>query len=137
MEEFAYFPSTDEIFHKINNMLAHKNVVSINDWNNSVFSDENWLEIINKNRLKRNPRYLKSKPCISFFSFLFKDFNFREKGREGEREGEKHQCGVASHATHYWGPDPWPRHVPRLGIEPTTLWFTGLCSIHRAMPARA
>ena len=31
--------------------------------------------------------------CISFF----KIFIFREKGREGEREGEKHQCVVASH----------------------------------------
>ena len=31
--------------------------------------------------------------------FLKKDFylfTFREKGREGEREGEKHQCVVAS-----------------------------------------
>ena len=25
---------------------------------------------------------------------------FRERGREGEREGEKHQCVVASHVTH-------------------------------------
>ena len=24
-------------------------------------------------------------------------FTFRERGREGEREGEKHQCVVASH----------------------------------------
>ena len=28
--------------------------------------------------------------------FLFKIL-FRERGREGEREGEKHQCVVASH----------------------------------------
>ena len=26
-------------------------------------------------------------------------FNFRERGREGEEEGEKHQCVVASHVT--------------------------------------
>ena len=33
--------------------------------------------------------------CISFF--LFKTlFIFRERGREGEREGEKQQCVVAS-----------------------------------------
>ena len=25
---------------------------------------------------------------------------FREKGREGEREGENHQCVVASHEPH-------------------------------------
>ena len=35
-----------------------------------------------------------------FFYFLFLRFYlfiFREKGREGDREGEKHQCVVASH----------------------------------------
>ena len=59
-------------------------------------------------------------------------------GREGEREGEKHQCIVTylSH-TPNWGPGPQPRHVPWLGIEPVTLWFIGPCSIHWATPARA
>ena len=33
----------------------------------------------------------------------------------------------------HWG----PRHVPWLGMEPTTLWFTGQCSIYWAMPVRA
>ena len=35
------------------------------------------------------------------FYFLFKRFLFilRERGREGEREGEKHQCVVASHTS--------------------------------------
>ena len=28
--------------------------------------------------------------------FLFKIYLFRERGREGEREGKKHQCVVAS-----------------------------------------
>ena len=37
----------------------------------------------------------------------------------------------------YWGPGPQPRHVPWLGIELVTLWFTGWCSIHWATPARA
>ena len=33
-----------------------------------------------------------------FFGVFFLDlFIFRERGREGEREGEKHQCVVASH----------------------------------------
>ena len=34
------------------------------------------------------------------FSFFFKRFYlfiFRERGKQGEREGEKHQCVVASH----------------------------------------
>ena len=30
--------------------------------------------------------------------YFLKIFIFREKGREGEREGEKHQCVAASHA---------------------------------------
>ena len=35
----------------------------------------------------------------TFFFFLrFYLFLFKERGREGEREGEKHQCVVASHA---------------------------------------
>ena len=36
---------------------------------------------------------------------------FLERGREGERVGEKHQCVVAAH-TRNWGPGPQPRHVP-------------------------
>ena len=32
------------------------------------------------------------------FFKIFYLFIFRERGREGEREGEKHQCVVASHA---------------------------------------
>ena len=42
-----------------------------------------------------------------FYSFLFYKrfylFIFREKGREGEREEQKHQCVVASY-TPSWGP---------------------------------
>ena len=57
-------------------------------------------------------------------------FTFRERGREGAREGEKHQCaretsiGCHSHAAS-WGPDPQPRHVPWLRIG------TGNLSVHR------
>ena len=73
------------------------------------------------------------------YTFFFKDFIylFLEKGREGEREGEKHQRMVASHARPYWGPGLQPRCVPRLGIEPATLCFTGMCSVHWATPTRA
>ena len=43
-------------------------------------------------------------PCSlpELFYLLFRE---RERGREGEREGEKHQCVVASH-TFPWG--TWP-----------------------------
>ena len=40
--------------------------------------------------------------CLRFYLFIF-----RQSGREGEREEEKHQCVVAS-------------HVPQLGIWPAT-----------------
>ena len=44
-------------------------------------------------------------------------------------------CGCLSHIP-YWGPGLQPRHVPWLGVKLATLWFTGLCSIHWATPAR-
>ena len=34
---------------------------------------------------------------LFFYGFLFYFFIFRQRGREGEKEGEKHQCVVASH----------------------------------------
>ena len=45
-------------------------------------------------------------------------------------------CGCLSHIR-YWGPGPQPGHVPWLGMEPVTLWFAGLHSIHSTIPARA
>ena len=43
-------------------------------------------------------------------------FTFREKGREREREGEKHQCGretsiICLLHVHNWEPGLLPRHV--------------------------
>ena len=67
----------------------------------------------------------------SFFLSSLKRFYvfiFRERGREGEREGEKHQCvretliNCPSHAPN-WEPVPEPRHVPWPGFEPTH-WAT-------------
>ena len=63
--------------------------------------------------------------------FFFKDFIyfFLERGRKGQREGEKHQCVVAS-------------HMPLLGTWPATQpcavtgngtddpLVPGLCSVH-------
>ena len=56
---------------------------------------------------------------FSFFSF-FKGINFffkilfifRQRGREGEREGEKHQCVVASPMPLHCGPGPQPGTCP-------------------------
>ena len=63
-------------------------------------------------------------PWMVLFQTL-KDFiYFLEMGREGGREGEKHQCVVASCVPLHWGPGPQPRPVPWLGIKLATLWFT-------------
>ena len=75
-------------------------------------------------------------PCVhSFFKKIlficFCLFIFRERGREGEREGEKLQCVVASCMPPYPQPRPW------LGIELVTLWFIDRCSFYWATPARA
>ena len=63
-------------------------------------------------------------------------FIFRERGREGEREVEKHQCVVASH-TPKLGTWPATQACALTGIEPVTLWFASQRSIHWATPARA
>ena len=68
-----------------------------------------------------------------FFKILF---IFRQRGREEESKRETSICGCLSSAP-YWWPRRQPRHVTWLGIKPVTLWFTGLCSLHWAIPARA
>ena len=75
-----------------------------------------------------------SKIILGLFIY-FRDFIylFLERGREGERKGEKHQCVVASRAP----PTGDPAHVSWLGIKPATLWFPGQRSIHWAILARA
>ena len=58
-----------------------------------------------------------------------------EKVREKEREININVGFLL--CTPNWGPGSQPRHVPWLGIEPVTLWFTGWHSIYWATPARA
>ena len=65
--------------------------------------------------------------------FLIKMLLFIFRGDVKERETS--MCGCLSHAP-YWGPGLQPRHVPWLGIEQVTLWFSGWHSIHWATPAR-
>ena len=50
----------------------------------------------------------------------------------GEREGEKHQCVVASHTPPTGDVAHNPHMCARLGIEPAILWFSGWHSIHWA-----
>ena len=71
---------------------------------------------------------------FNFFFFLrFNLFIFREGGG---RRRETSVCGCLLQAP-YREPGRQPKHVPRLGIEPATPWFSGWCSIHWATPARA
>ena len=56
---------------------------------------------------------------LYFLKILF--IYFLDRGGEGEREGEKHQCVVASRTLPIWGLGCNPGMCPRLGIEPATL----------------
>ena len=73
-----------------------------------------------------------------FILFLF----FREKGKEGEREGEKHQneretlISCLLH-TPLPGSNWKPRHVPWPGIELGTFHFAELHPTNWATPVRA
>ena len=88
-----------------------------------------WNMVLWKNRQKSD--------CEGFWGFFFKIlFIFREMGREGERKGKKHQCVCLLHTPNQ-RPGLQPRHVPWLGIELETFWFTGQCSIYWATPASA
>ena len=75
---------------------------------------------------------------ISLWFFTrFYLFYFLERGWEGERRGEKHQCVVASHVPPTGNLACNQGMCPRLGIEPVTFWFAGQHWIHWATPARA
>ena len=65
--------------------------------------------------------------CTSSFYFFkgFYYFIFRERRREGEREGEKHQCVVASHAPDWGLACNQGMCQSRQGIKPGTLWSAG------------
>ena len=66
---------------------------------------------------------------LFIYLFIYLCIYFRG-GKEGEREGKKHQCVVASHMPLAGDLGHNPIMCPRLGIERATLWFTGQCSIH-------
>ena len=85
--------------------------------------------------------------CFSVISFplkVFKDlFIVRDRGREVEREGEKHPCmrdtsiSCLSHVHSQPGTWSTTQACARLGIKLETCWFTGLHSTRSATPARA
>ena len=74
--------------------------------------------------------------CFFLRNFVIYLIIFRE-GKGGRKRGrETSICGCLSHAP-YWVPGLQPRYVPWLGIEPATIWFSGLRSIHWTTAARA
>ena len=88
----------------------------------------------------RTSSYLTS--SFSSLKKIFYLFIFRERRREGKREGEKHWCMRETSIgcpllTPNWGSGLQPRHVPWQGIEPATFQLAGWCSISWAIPARA
>ena len=62
--------------------------------------------------------------------------DFRERGREEEREGEKHRS-LASHMRPYWGPNPQRRYVLWLEIKPATFSLQDDAPTNWATLARA
>ena len=80
-------------------------------------------------------RYMEAREFLkTIFIYLF-IFRARGKGRR-KRGRETSMCSCLLRASH-WRPGLQPRHVPRLGIEPATLWFTHWHSIHWTTPAGA
>ena len=83
-----------------------------------------------------NISLVKSALYVNICSFLKKILFFLEGKGVRQRGKETSVCGCLSNTPH-WGPGLQPRHVPWLGIEPVTLWFTGQHSVHWATRARA
>ena len=79
--------------------------------------------------------------CVGIFFFNWLFIFLRFIFRDGK--GEKHPCLRYTtlinclSLTPNWGTGPITLHVPWLGIEPVTFWFSGQHSVHRAIPARA
>ena len=77
---------------------------------------------------------------FSFFSRLYL-FVFRERGRKGEREEEKHPCTRETSIscllyTPTGGPGLQPRRVPWPGIEPATFQFVRRRPTYWTTPVR-
>ena len=81
-------------------------------------------------------RWERGAPWAVLWGLWLRLYLFRERGREGEREGEKHPCVVAS-CTPPMGDLACNPGMSPDGIEPATLGFAGPHSVHWATPAGA
>ena len=76
-------------------------------------------------------------PCVCVFFKIFYFFISRERGREGEKEGEKHQCVVASCVPTTGDLAYNPGICPDRESNQRPFAFTGWHPIQWATPARA
>ena len=97
-----------------------------------VLQIRGWREVIGDEKILMSNDFFGT---LLFFKRFYL-FIFRERGREGEREGEEHQW-VASCTPHNSGPNLQSRLVSWLGIEPVPFLFVGWCLTTWATPIRA
>ena len=96
------------------------------DWLSQILR---WLQRFKRTVLRICfQRFFKKIFFLRFYLFLE-----RGEGRKRGRETSVYDCLLH---TPYWRLGPQPRHVPWLGVEAATLWFTGWHSTHWATPAR-
>ena len=100
--------------------------------------DAQGLVTTNGNELwNRSQREARDHPVLWSHFINFKNFIYFRERKGGRKRGrETSMWGCLSRAP-YWESGLQPRHVPWLGIELVTLWFSGQHSIHWATPARA
>ena len=81
--------------------------------------------------------YMSTYVCITHTQFLKRFYLFiLDRGERREKERETSICGCLS-CIPYWWRGLQPRHVPWLGIELVTPWFTDWHLILWVMPPRA
>ena len=89
---------------------------------------------IGKHKLQREDFIYVPWLLKKYFIYLFLE---KGEGKEKERERNINVWLPLPHPRLGAWPGPQPRHVPWLGIESVTLWFTVWHSIHGTTPARA
>ena len=83
------------------------------------FSIKQTNSVILKSHIRKKIFYHNT---IVFLKILF--YLFLERGERKEKERERNINVWLPLIQPHWGPGLQPRHVPWLGIEPATFWFT-------------